>query len=393
MLNYKFLAPCKFSIIKNIYDFNYFTINSVDEIGTCLKFRFTNDFKSYMFIPKNIDESGLITFPNFLIKNIDAIHHSIDDSLEFVNECSINDLNIKVFKSDLSINNVNFMNLPEENQTNRWLSSKNEITEHEYYYGSQIIHTKLYPSQLRVLGVTINSELEGDITKSKLQLFSLPGVIANYLMQLKYQFKNIISHNFLFEYQDNENNNYYRFYDVLIDFDSNNILYSSSIKNYEKVIQGKKDLKLNTENDYLNNFKIYSKREWFDQYLLCNKSVTITKTQTLKDIYDRCRRFFYIYSHIDNDLLKEDLVNTRLKHKAALVRIMNPELRYYEAGVNWSFDNLDSPKRYLVVGDYFYDSYSGLGYNRESQKFDLSTPSIDWGDVGKIKGTWSNYPD
>ena len=388
MLNYKFLAPYKFSIIKNVYDFNYFTINSFDEINKCLKFKFANGFNSYMFFPKNTETAGLITFPNFLIKNFDIIQHASSDSLLKITNSVINDLDVEVFESDLLFNNVEFSNISEDLQTSKWVAAKNEITEYNYYHGSQIIHQKLYPEKLHVLGVTINSELEKDITKSCLQIFSIPGVIANYLMQLRYKFKNVISYNHLFNYQDGDN--YYKFYDILIDFTHNNILYSNSVKNCEKVVLGKKDLDLETESFFLNKFKIYSKKEAVEQYLLYNKAINITQNHTLKDVYDKYRRYFYVYSHTDNDLIKNDLINARLRHKCALVRIMNPEIRHYEVGKNWSFDNLDSPKRYLDAGNYSYDSYSGLGYNKHAKQFDRHCPPIDWNYIGKVKGTWTD---
>lgn len=378
--DFQFLAPLSFNSNKDTYDFDYAQLIDYSFVS----FKFSNGFTSYVIISGNNNNPFAISFPNFLIYDRNKIINT-DKLLSF----NINRISCEILNTNIEISNINFTN-SEITNNDKWKKFKNEITEFNFYHGSQIIYNKLYPSTLNVLGVTIGESLEKKFTKSKLQLFSLPGTLSNYLMQLKYSFENIINYTRIDAI--NINGFVIYLYNVAIEFSESNFLYKNSIKDYEKLIGSSKGLKLNTMDDCLNNYNIYCKKEQYKEYFFYNKLIKMTQNETILDVFYNFRKIFYVYSHENDNDLKRDLLRRKPKHKSLLVRLFNPELRYYETGKNWEFSNSDSPKRYLDIGSgYYYDSYTGLGYNKETSKFDVKCPSIDWKNIKRNTGLWTDY--
>lgn len=360
----KFLGPVKFNKIKNLYEVDYFTLTDID---TTLQFKFSNGAVSYLLIPSNTISESIVSVSKFCV-NLNLSNESIGLTV-----FDISSLRVELRSLNSIISNFQFKT-PRIINGDEFYSKKIEYSEFCYSDWAQIIRYDLLPDKLIVLGVEVNN---------KLALYSIPGTITNYLMQLRYIPNSIINKNSLFELLLH-NGQTLRLYSIEIEFSIFNLLYYTSILQYEIIINAEKDYFYNSGGRALNNFSIYSNVDAINEYLLLNLNKQIFRHYKLIDILNSNS---YLNYSLTNDNVFE--LTSIEKYGPLLKRIFNPHLKLYESGINWNF-NIITPFRYFVMPSGFYfDSYSGLAFD-SNDNLTRNAPLFDWIDNELTDGVWTD---
>lgn len=373
----KFLGLVKYDVISEKYNFDYFTLT---DISDTLVFNFPgHQYRSYLLIPTDLNYQSLVSVSGHIIKNNTA-------SLDYVSKIKVSDISITLNRTTTNISDFYFEEPTIDLLVDDFYFKKIEYSEYSYSNWAQIVQYKNLPAVLTVLGIEINN---------KLILFSIGGTITNYLMQLRYSPDQILDKSFISEIKLN-NNRSLNLYSVTMKFALYNLLYYTSILQYEKILDSDKDLFFDC-GPGLNRYGIYSENKYVLEYVSLHLNKQIFYNYTLSDILSADSYLNYQLLNINGI---PALININ-KYAVLLKRIFNPCLKIYETSINWS-PTLIFPERYFKIKSehtsnlgsittrtFYYDSFSGLSHDSKGE-LTLNAPLLDWNQITNYSGLWTN---
>lgn len=285
---------------------------------------------------------------------------------------------------------------PDEKYRDIILNNKIEYSEYEFHKWAQLRIYSEFPDELNVLGITLNGDNIDCINKKPLWLFSLPGTISNYLMQLEVNYSNIIEFQLLNEIIIDDKT--IKFFKVKINFSTDSILYKISSDKYQKLFPFiEKEIihfqYSNFENELDDYMLRINNKEYVEEYIEYNLQTRITKKLSLKAALGT--EFIFIrYLYLSQANLNQfNRFNNAFKYKVlnSLLRVFYPSLIMYETGTNWTFDMV-FPERYFIFNDlnYYYDLFNGLAFTKDNHRLTRTAPEIDWIHGPFTLGYWSN---
>lgn len=357
-MNNKFLGPVRFDPIREIYNIDYFTFTDTD---SSLFLEFSNNAIAHILVPINTNLEFVVSAPKFCMRNSINVG---DNILEF----KVDSIDINLYFSSATISDFYF-------KPPSVIDSSNKIEYSEYYYSdwAQILQFSNFPTRLSVIGIELDS---------RLVLYSIPGTLTNYLMQLIYAPNQILSKVLITEVVLNSGR-VLKIYSITLEFSKNNLLYISSISDYEKLLTSEKNKKY-FSGVGLESYGIYDNYNDIYDYISLNLNTKITQYYTLIELLN-------MNSHLHYSLLNNLIFNLigNQKTGALLKRIFNPSLKVYETNTYWD-PNIIAPARFLKHNSFYYDSYSGLSHDIHGN-LTWFAPISNWQKLTSQSSRWSDF--